>query len=188
MSTLPSNARLRYLSPANSEDGKPPKDQWPILQCRNIFILPGVPEFFAPKIELIANYLSSSHFERSVAYKIVLSIDEASIVDILNTVVSRHPDVTFGSYPFVSHPEFKTVVTLEACYPQQQQEDEQISSLQSSLNNMTMDVTKTAVTGSGSFVLSSSSKDQRDRQVKIALDDLINQLPKGSVLRVENEV
>ena len=200
MSTLPSNARLRYLSLPSSDNEKT-QDQWPILQCRNIFVLPGVPEFFAPKIELIANYLSSSRFERSVAYKIVLSIDEASIVDILNQVVSRHPEVSFGSYPFVSHPEFKTVVTLEACYPQQQQHDRQLSSMQSSwtsLTNRTINVAttssgmaavpKTALTGSGSFVLSSSSKDQRDRQVKVALDDLVNQLPKRSVLRVENEV
>ena len=43
MATLPSNAKLRYLS----------KDDWPVLQCRNIFVLPGVPEFFSKKIDSV---------------------------------------------------------------------------------------------------------------------------------------
>merc|ERR1711865_1329548 len=102
MATLPSNAKLRYLS----------SDEWPVLQCGKIFVLPGVPEYFNKKIENVAAYLSSQ-LERSVAYTIVLSIDEQAIVDILNDAVKNHPLVTMGSYPFVSHPEFKTVVTLE---------------------------------------------------------------------------
>jgi molybdopterin-biosynthesis enzyme MoeA-like protein/3'-phosphoadenosine 5'-phosphosulfate sulfotransferase (PAPS reductase)/FAD synthetase len=182
MATLPSNAKLRYFADDND---------WPVLQCRNIFILPGVPQFFADKIEGIATYLSSSQFERSVFYKIVLSVDEASIVDVLNRVVSKHPDVSFGSYPFVSHPEFKTVVTLEASYQQQ-------PLLPSMLLNRNVTtpssryvsgkgIPSTAVTGTGSFVIASSSKEQRDRQVRLALDDLITQLPKGSILRVEND-
>lgn len=61
MATLPSNAKLRYLS----------TDEWPVLQCRNVFILPGVPEFFEKKIENVATYLSSQ-LERSIGYKIVL--------------------------------------------------------------------------------------------------------------------
>ncbi len=104
MATLPANCTLRYLSD-NEQD-------WPVLQCRNIFVLPGVPEFFEKKVQSLASYLSTQ-LERSVTYKVVLSIDEASIVDILNEAVDRHPHVTFGSYPFVSHPEYKTVVTLE---------------------------------------------------------------------------
>jgi hypothetical protein len=31
------------------------------------------------------------------------------------------------------------------------------------------------------------SKETRDRNVRLALDNLINELPKGSILRVENE-
>ena len=92
MATLPSNAKLRYLS-ADSND-------WPTLQCHNIFILPGVPQFFAKKMESLAVYLSSQ-LERSATFKVVLSADEPSIVPLLNKVVQNHPDVCFGSYPFV---------------------------------------------------------------------------------------
>jgi molybdopterin-biosynthesis enzyme MoeA-like protein len=89
MATLPSNAKLRYLS----------KDDWPVLQCRNVFVLPGVPEFFSKKIESVASYLSTQ-LERSLSYKVVLNVDEPSIVDILNDAVKKYPKVSFGSYPF----------------------------------------------------------------------------------------
>ena len=41
--------------------------------------------------------------------KIVLSADELLIVEYLNEAVAAHPKVTFGSYPYVSNPAFKTV-------------------------------------------------------------------------------
>ena len=51
MATLPECSKLRYLS--NN------KDDWPVLQCKHIFILPGVPQFFEKKVELVASYLST---------------------------------------------------------------------------------------------------------------------------------
>jgi len=170
MATLPSNTKLRYLS----------TDEWPVLQCRNIFILPGVPEFFEKKIKNVATYLSSQ-LERSVAYKIVLSIDEQSIVDILNNAVKNHPKVSMGSYPFVSHPEFKTVLTLEANLVDssiQEFHDDESSLVDryGSRNSLFLD--RDAV------IL---SKEIRDRNVRLALDDLIMELPQGSILRVEND-
>eukprot|EP00980_Cylindrotheca_fusiformis_P000666 scaffold160_cov136-Cylindrotheca_fusiformis.AAC.13 len=168
MAMLPSNAKLRYLS-------KSPED-WPILQCRNIFILPGIPEFFSKKIESVASYLSSQ-LERSAAYRLVLSVDEASIVDALNEAVIDHPDVSFGSYPFVSHPDFKTVVTLEGSLYE---------------SNSTVDgspATRLASRNSRIFnpEAITTSKESRDRKVRFALDDLINKLPNDSILRVEND-
>ena len=175
MSTLPTNAKLRYLS-TNEDD-------WPVLQCRNIFVLPGVPEYFAEKIQNVATYLSSQ-LERSVAYKVVLSVDEASIVDTLNAAVLKHPNVTFGSYPFVSHPDYKTVLTLEGSLVGEASEDgvdteEQIKKPpgRKKRNSSFMDALNMTIL----------PKDQRDRHVRLALDDLINELPEGSILRVEND-
>lgn len=152
MATLPSRSKLRYLS----ED----KNDWPVLQCRNIFVLPGVPEFFASKIEAVAHYVSSDAMERSAVYKVVLSVDEATIVSVLNSAVEEYPEVTFGSYPFVSHPEFKTVLTLEGRMRSQD----------------------AALYSRASF-----SKDQMDHHVRLALDYLLTHLPGGSILRVDNE-
>jgi molybdenum cofactor synthesis domain-containing protein len=172
MATLPSNAKLRYLA----------KDDWPVLQCRNVFILPGVPEFFAKKIENVAHYLSSQ-LERSVAYKVVLSVDEPSIVDILNDAVKKHPMVSFGSYPFVSHPEFKTVLTLEGNMVDPSSHVPS-SDESSSVTPDNFGTRNSALFDRDAFIL---PKEVRDRNVRIALDDLLRSLPKGSILRVENE-
>lgn len=48
MSTLPSGAVTR-LVPEDPE-------AWPILQCGNVFVLPGVPQFFASKLDTIATH------------------------------------------------------------------------------------------------------------------------------------
>jgi len=164
MATLPSNAKLRYLS----------EDDWPVLQCRNIFILPGVPEFFAKKIQGVASYLSSQLVERGAAYKVVLRVEEAAIVDALNHAVEKHTNVTFGSYPFVSHPEYKTVVTLEGNLME---------------NDANVPKTRNSeVWGNGSATSTRMiPKDRRDDYVRVALDDLIQKLPKDSILRVEND-
>ena len=150
-----------------------------VLQCRNIFILPGVPEFFAKKIENVAAYLSSQ-LERSIVYKIVLSVDEQSIVDILNKAVENHPKVSFGSYPFVSHPDFKTVVTLEADLVDSSTHlfDQINSNVENSGSRNSIFLGRDAV------IL---SKEVRDRNVRLALDNLISDFPKGSILRVEND-
>lgn len=86
----------------------------PTLQCRNIYVLPGVPRFFKSKIDSLASHLiKSATIERSETYKVVLSVDENAIVEVLNDIVCRHPYVSIGSYPFFEHSEYKTIVTLE---------------------------------------------------------------------------
>ena len=153
MATLPARSKLRYLSDDEND--------WPVLQCRNVFVLPGVPEFFATKIEAVADYVSSDALERSAVYKVVLSVDEATIVPVLNSAVEEHPEVTFGSYPFVSHPDFKTVLTLEGRMKSQEQLE--------------------------GYSSEHYTKDQMDHHVRLALDYLLTKLPEGCVLRVEDD-
>ena len=158
MATLPSASKLRYLSgPMN----------WPVLQVRNIFILPGVPEFFEAKIEDVSRYLSCQ-LERSTAFKVVLSADENMIVPILNAVVENHPNVSIGSYPFVSHPEYKTVITVEG----------RLMSNMTRSNSSLLDRLD---------LIERSPKEDMDKYVQLALDELITTLPEGSVLRVDDD-
>ena len=104
MCNLPSNSELLFLTgPEN----------WPVLLCGHVFVLPGVPEFFDKKIQLVAQHLQFKK-SRSKAIRVVLNAEETKIVTLLNQVVSNNPRVQIGSYPFVSNPELKTVVTLEA--------------------------------------------------------------------------
>jgi len=158
MATLPSISKLRYLSLDESD--------WPVLQCRNVFILPGVPEYFAAKIQNVAAYLSCQ-LKRSTGYKVVLSADENSLVSQLNQVVKRHPKVSFGSYPFVNQPNQKTVITVEA------------SLVPSSLG--------TVKRNSRIFDLADMEpcKEDMDLYVQKALDDLIATLPPHCVVRVD---
>lgn len=157
MATLPTYAKLRYLSKDS--------DDWPVLQCKNIFILPGIPDFFSKKIENVAEYLACQ-MERLPAYKVVLQVDENSIVPVLNQVVDNHPNVTFGSYPFVSHPEYKTVITVEG----------KLSSGPASTRR------NSTIFDRGMI---DSAEKTTDDDVRMALDELINHLPEGSVLRVD---
>jgi len=161
MSTLPACAKLHYLSKN--------LDEWPVLQCRNMFILPGVPQLFEKKIKDVAAYLSTK-LGKSVTFKVVLSIDENSIVPVLNAVVLNHPNVSFGSYPFVNHPEYKTVVTLEG---------RKLEGGHRRNSGVKYDV---ALQLEGVKF----SDWQRDIHVKVALSDLVNRLPEESVLRVDN--
>jgi FAD synthetase len=88
------------------------RKNWPVLQCDNIFVLPGVPQYYAAKIDIIVRHVLS-HKRRQHSRKIVLDLDEGALVSVLGRLVAEHRDVKFGSYPFVDHPEFKTIITLE---------------------------------------------------------------------------
>jgi len=91
---------------------------WPVLQCDNIFVLPGIPQFYASKMHLIVKYFLQKNKKLEIR-KIVLDLDEKNLVSILDVLVDQHKDVKFGSYPFVDHPEFKTIISIEGTIVQQ---------------------------------------------------------------------
>lgn len=156
MATIPAGSKLRYLS----ED---PND-WPVLQCRNIFVLPGIPEFFERKIQDVARYLSCQ-LERGPGYKVILSVDENSIVPVLNRVVENNPNVSIGSYPFVNHPGQKTVITLEGRF-----------NCGDRSNSVVLDRT-----------MIENPRRYMEHYVEKALDELVVSLPGHAVLRVDKD-
>jgi hypothetical protein len=166
-----------------------------VLQVKNLFILPGVPEYFETKIVSLGAYLGCQ-LERRSFRKVVLKVDETSIVPVLNQVVEHHPDVVIGSYPFVSHPEFKTVITVEARLVPLDDlvllDDHSEHRYTTSNPPATMMMKNS--TRSISAVYDRSLLDEKclqgtasaaDAAVQMALDELIHSLPPGSVLRVE---
>ncbi|CAM9334039.1 unnamed protein product [Chrysoparadoxa australica] len=130
MALLPELSKLRMAPLA-----KP--NMWPILQCENVFILPGVPQFFEQKMQVIAGHFLAGN-KKFFVKKVVLSADEFCITKELDEVmllsthglafqiplliltdsmlcfqaVANHPLVSFGSYPYVDRA-YKTVITLE---------------------------------------------------------------------------
>jgi FAD synthetase len=101
---VPAPGRLRRRS----------SKEWPVLRCDNIYVLPGIPAFFANKMSLITKHFLKTSNHALVQHRIVLDVEESKIVELLDGLVARHPEVKFGSYPFVDHPEFKTIISVES--------------------------------------------------------------------------
>eukprot|EP01071_Lankesteria_metandrocarpae_P008608 Lankesteria_metandrocarpae@DN5003_c0_g1_i1.p2 len=72
---------------------------WPICQCSNIFILPGVPNLFKRKLEIIVTEFLAPN---AVGYtqRVCLKSYESSFAMILSEVNNEKPkSVSIGSYP-----------------------------------------------------------------------------------------
>merc|ERR1712196_694934 len=108
MAMLPELARLR-TAPSDDE-----KTAWPILQCENVFVLPGVPAFFEEKLATICEHFLTQR--KIFMSKVALALEESTMAEHLNSVVAKFPGVAFGSYPYFNHPdaEFLTIVTVES--------------------------------------------------------------------------
>jgi len=113
MAMLPRGSVLRPVPNA-------PED-WPVLQCANVFVLPGVPSFFANKLATLATHFLDGAAPR-LHRQLCISLSEMEIVAPLNAVVAlqEHATVSFGSYPVDGSVDgypvdgARTVITLEA--------------------------------------------------------------------------
>ncbi|CAM9873798.1 unnamed protein product [Discosporangium mesarthrocarpum] len=121
MAMLPELSKLR-VAPMDRKG-------WPILQCENVFILPGVPQFFQSKMGVIAEHFLNDRLMH--CKKIVLNADEFMIVSQLDEAVLAYPGVTFGSYPYFNNTNFKTVITLEG--EMEEEVEAAVESLEASL-------------------------------------------------------
>ncbi len=85
---------------------------WPILQCGNIFVFPGVPQFFAHKMHLLVKHFLPK-YPIQEKRSIVLGIEERQLVVHLDHLVAKFPHVKIGSYPFEEHVDYKTIIRIE---------------------------------------------------------------------------
>jgi len=121
--------------------------EWPTLKCGgfggmgDIFVLPGVPQFFTSKVKLVAEHLaerysveedcvvggkdlhavavtssppSVSPVLAACRQEIILSCPESLISDSLSEAVERYPMIKFGSYPKYRGEKLTVAVTMEA--------------------------------------------------------------------------
>jgi len=84
---------------------------WPIPVCRNVYILPGVPEHFRRKFEAIRERFRVAPFHLHVLYTLE---DEFDLASGLTAVAEAHPDVSIGSYPSFSSSDYRVKLTLES--------------------------------------------------------------------------
>jgi molybdenum cofactor synthesis domain-containing protein len=84
---------------------------FPAVLVRNIYILPGVPEIFRKKFEVLRERFRESPFHLC---SIFVDMAEGTLADHLNELLVRHPELMLGSYPEFFNAEYKVKITLES--------------------------------------------------------------------------
>lgn len=85
---------------------------WPLTVIENVYLLPGVPEIFRMKLDIIRAHLGGGS-EAFVSRAVFTKMDEALLKPLLDEVVALHPQVEVGSYPRWNDPEYETKVTFD---------------------------------------------------------------------------
>ncbi|MBF0466204.1 MAG: competence/damage-inducible protein A [Nitrospirae bacterium] len=85
--------------------------RFPLIKFKNIYILPGLPEFLRDKFDVIISYYN----ENPIALKKVYFNEyESELAPFINEVVSKNPDVKIGSYPVLNEESYMVYLTLES--------------------------------------------------------------------------
>ncbi len=84
---------------------------WPVIQFKNIYILPGVPSVFRSKFNAISNHFKSDPFLMTQLY---CDIREHNISFEIRQIAQNHPDVIIGSYPRIDATDYRTIVSIES--------------------------------------------------------------------------
>ena len=193
MATLPTSSVLHYLANKDVDhDDASTSDEWPILQCQNIFMLPGVPPYFEKKMKQLAAFLPvasatiAGEYSRDEA--IGLSLDRSAHAvgqqsaasppprsDTFRIVLALHEDTIVSALnaAVAAHPH----VTFGS-YPIVRTSNE--------------DAYRTIITLEGRFrdsydkhQSSFFSKAEMDRNVGMALEDLKSSLPQDGILCID---
>jgi molybdenum cofactor synthesis domain-containing protein len=108
----PSAAMLRMaLIPEGAELVGGDGDFFPTVRVRNVYVLPGVPEIFERKVERLGERFQSTPFHLR---QVFVNVYETVIAEHLNATLAAFPALLLGSYPKLSHPEYRVRLTLES--------------------------------------------------------------------------
>jgi molybdenum cofactor synthesis domain-containing protein len=109
MADIPDGARLLYGDP-------PDPTRWPVINVRNVFVLPGVPLIFRRKFESVREMFRTRPIHSRALYSLE---GEGLIAAALDAVVEEFPSVVIGSYPRLDTTEYKVKITLDGRDPDQ---------------------------------------------------------------------
>ncbi len=87
------------------------KMSWPVLRVDNVWVLPGVPQIFRLKFELVRERLGRG--EPFLTRAVYTRCDEGEIAALLADVEARFTGVAIGSYPRLGDPEYTVKVTVD---------------------------------------------------------------------------
>ncbi len=102
MAEIPDGARLEFGTCG-------PARRWPVVAVRNVYVLPGVPEIFRLKFEMVRELFRAGPIHSRAVYS---REGEGPIAAILDAVVAEFPSVAVGSYPRLDSPEYTGKITL----------------------------------------------------------------------------
>lgn len=85
--------------------------RFPTVLMRNVYVLPGVPEIFRQKFDVLRERFRGQPFHLR---QVFVSIGEGALATHLNGLLVTFPALLLGSYPEFSHPEYRVKVTLES--------------------------------------------------------------------------
>ena len=83
----------------------------PLVACRNVYLLPGVPRLFATMLPWIRRELSGPSLALT---SIFLNSYESQVTPQLSQVDAAHPEVKIGSYPRLWAGDHRLWITLES--------------------------------------------------------------------------
>ena len=108
---VPAAAMRLSEGPEGSRLHADPTLRFPVLECENIFMLPGVPQLFRLQLEVVLRGLEGSPVSLRTMY---LNASESDIAAVLDRVALARPDVSIGSYPtFDPADEYRVKLTIE---------------------------------------------------------------------------
>jgi molybdenum cofactor synthesis domain-containing protein len=90
---------------------EPGNARFPLVSFRNVFILPGIPQYLKEKFSYIKDRFNCPLYHLKRLY---LNAEESEIAAALNGAVEANPEVTFGSYPVMDNPGYRILVTAES--------------------------------------------------------------------------
>ena len=87
---------------------------WPVLQCRQVFILPGVPAYFRKQVAMVQHLLQGAP---PWSARLYVSCDEGELAGALTAIAQAHQEVAIGSYPRFEATAFRVILTFEGGAP-----------------------------------------------------------------------
>lgn len=96
--------------PEGTEIIYPEKKSFPVFRFRNIFILPGIPEYFRAKFLAIKPQLLSSEVFLRCVYT---TFEEGQLAEKLSELELRYSSLRIGSYPKL-HKNYQVMITFES--------------------------------------------------------------------------
>jgi molybdenum cofactor synthesis domain-containing protein len=87
-------------------------DLWfPVVIVENVHIFPGIPKLLQTKFHAIRERFSGVPFK---LVRIYVKRHESDIAESLNDLLHEYSELMLGSYPKISEPEYRVLLTLES--------------------------------------------------------------------------